>query len=251
MDWSQSGDTEMVDLGPSHNSEGEASTVPSPEKGPIGLDVRNIEKVYSRSWWWPISKGDKRAVSNLSLRLNTGTIFCILGHNGAGKTTLINMLTGVHLPTSGTAKIFGLDLLNDRELIQPLMGVCPQHDILWEELSAWQHLEIFADLKGVSDSERKDTIIQKLQEVNLLKVRAPFVLCRKNDDPQVARNRVSTFSGGMKRRLSVAICSICDPHILFFDEPVGDERGWLYTKTARQRGWILLARGGFGNLSRS
>ena len=183
MDWSQSGDTEMVDLGPSHNSEGEASTVPSPEKGPIGLDVRNIEKVYSRSWWWPISKGDKRAVSNLSLRLNTGTIFCILGHNGAGKTTLINMLTGVHLPTSGTAKIFGLDLLNDRELIQPLMGVCPQHDILWEELSAWQHLEIFADLKGVSDSERKDTIIQKLQEVNLLKVRAPFVLCRKNDDP--------------------------------------------------------------------
>ena len=140
----------------------------------LGLDIRDLVKVYNRSWWWPTSKKDKRAVSNLNLQIEKGTIYCLLGHNGAGKTTLINMLTGVHLPTSGTAKIFGLDIVTQRDQIRTIMGVCPQHDILWEDLTAWQHLEIFADLKGIPFRSRKQVIVQKLEEVELLSVGHSF-----------------------------------------------------------------------------
>ena len=134
----------------------------------IVVDIQKLNKEYKSSIW-PNSKKLK-AVNNLSLQIPKGTIFCLLGHNGAGKTTLFNMLTGVSNPTSGYAELFGFDIVNQREQIQSIMGVCPQHDILWEELSGWQHLEIFAELRGVPSSERKEKIISKLKEVELLSV---------------------------------------------------------------------------------
>jgi len=75
-------------------------------------------------------------------------LLTILGHNGAGKSTLINILTGNTSPTSGTAKVNNIDILSDSGLTEELIGLCPQHDILWEELTATEHIEIYATLRS-------------------------------------------------------------------------------------------------------
>lgn len=179
------GDIEMEDLenseffGPqcvSDDEEEETETIPtSPtNNNRPAVQITNLTKDYSRSCFWPSSKDSKNAVSNLSLNIDKGTIFCLLGHNGAGKTTLFNMLTGVLLPTSGTAKLFDLDIQKQRESIREIMGVCPQHDLLWDDLTAWQHLEIFAELRGVPSNLRKQCIVDKLEEVELLHVNFIF-----------------------------------------------------------------------------
>ena len=77
-----------------------------------------------------------------------GELFTILGHNGAGKSTLINILTGNISPTSGTATIEANDIISDPLAIEELIGLCPQHDILWEELTAKEHIELYANLRG-------------------------------------------------------------------------------------------------------
>lgn len=78
----------------------------------------------------------------------TGELFTLLGHNGAGKTTLINILTGNISPTAGTAKIDYSDIISDPESIEELIGLCPQHDILWQELTAKEHIELYANLRS-------------------------------------------------------------------------------------------------------
>lgn len=136
----------------------------------IAVQISNLSKNYSKSCFWPSDKNHPNAVSHLSLTIEKGTIFCLLGHNGAGKTTLFNMLTGVLLPTTGSARLFGFDIQKQKESIREIMGVCPQHDLLWEDLTAWQHLEIFAELRGVPRKIRKQCIVDKLEEVELLYV---------------------------------------------------------------------------------
>ncbi len=123
----------------------------------------------------------------------------------AGKTTTINMLTGLIPPTAGDAFIHGHSVASEQDKIRRVLGVCPQHDILWPELTAAQHLEIFAQFKAVPSSQVSEVVRTKLAEVEL---------------SHVADQRVHTFSGGMKRRLSVAISAIGDPLMIFFDEPV-------------------------------
>jgi ABC-type multidrug transport system ATPase subunit len=162
-----------------------------------------LTKIY-RKYPFCSSSGDTKAVDNLSLVIEDGEIFCLLGHNGAGKTTIINMLTGLFLPTSGFATIYGYDIETQIENIQNIMGVCPQQNILWDELTAREHLTLFAVLKGISPLQIVQEVNAKLSQAGLL---------------QVANQRVSTFSGGMKRRLSVAISSIGEPRIIFMDEP--------------------------------
>jgi ABC-type multidrug transport system ATPase subunit len=80
-----------------------------------------------------------------------GELFTLLGHNGAGKTTLINILTGNISPTTGTAKIDGSDIIMDPSSIEELIGLCPQHDILWEELTAKEHIELYSILRSEND----------------------------------------------------------------------------------------------------
>ena len=115
------------------------------------------------------------------------------------------MLTGLFPPTAGDAYIYGKSILTEKDAIRHMMGVCPQHDILWGEMTAREHLQLFALLKGVPRAEREQVIAEKLESVRLT---------------SVGDNRVSSFSGGMKRRLSVAISSIGEPRIIFMDEPV-------------------------------
>jgi ABC-type multidrug transport system ATPase subunit len=82
------------------------------------------------------------------LEINRGELFTILGHNGAGKTTLINILTGNISTTAGTAKINGYDILKETRKIEEYIGLCPQHDILWEELTAKEHIWLYAQLRS-------------------------------------------------------------------------------------------------------
>jgi ABC-type multidrug transport system ATPase subunit len=82
------------------------------------------------------------------LEIPIGELFTILGHNGAGKSTLINILTGNISPSGGTAHIDGSDIILDPLSIEELIGLCPQHDILWEELTAKEHIELYANLRS-------------------------------------------------------------------------------------------------------
>ena len=85
-----------------------------------------------------------------------GELFTILGHNGAGKSTLINILTGNISPSFGTAKIENSDIIYDPESIEQLIGLCPQHDILWEELTAEEHIQLYARLRGKYFNNKED-----------------------------------------------------------------------------------------------
>ncbi len=86
----------------------------------------------------------------------------ILGHNGAGKSTLINVLTGILSPSTGIARVLDFDIRNDMEHIRTLMGVCPQFDILWDELTAEEHLRMYCLLKGVADEDVETEVRARL-----------------------------------------------------------------------------------------
>lgn len=87
-----------------------------------------------------------------------GQIFALLGHNGAGKTTTISMLTGLISPSEGHAKVFDKDLFNNMDEVRQFMGVCPQHDVLFDLLTPEEHLEVFCDFKGVPRDQQKKEI---------------------------------------------------------------------------------------------
>ena len=106
------------------------------------LQVRELRKTYANGF---------TAVKGLNVKMYTGQIFALLGHNGAGKTTLISMLTGLLSPTSGEAEVFGFDIFEDINRVRDFLGVCPQHNILFDLLTPREHLEIFSDFKGMYD----------------------------------------------------------------------------------------------------
>ena len=91
---------------------------------------------------------NKTAVDNMRLRMYEGQITVLLGHNGAGKTTTMSMITGFIPPTSGTALINGCDIRTDMDGVRESLGLCPQHNILWDTLTVDEHLEFFAEVRG-------------------------------------------------------------------------------------------------------
>ncbi|KAJ3115049.1 hypothetical protein HDU96_001276, partial [Phlyctochytrium bullatum] len=151
-----------------------------------------------------LRRGVKVAVRNFSLALERGVVFGLLGPNGAGKTTLLSILTGIATPTKGTATLDGCDLKKDREKIYRRIGVCPQYDILWDELTVTDHLVFYARLKGVPVSEEIEAARDAIAKVKL----------------EAFANRKSKWlSGGEKRRLSIAIALVGNPGVVFLDEP--------------------------------
>jgi len=169
-----------------------------------GLRVVGLKKTYHKYPFGIKSKKDVLAVNGVYLEVSDNELFALLGHNGAGKSTLFSILTGIAAPTGGKAKICGYDVKTQIEDIRMLMGVVPQFDILWGELTAMEHMRMFAKIKGVPDQA-----IQKVAEELLTQVGLQDVM----------NSRAQTFSGGMKRRLSVAISGIGNPKIIFMDEP--------------------------------
>ena len=194
--------------GSSTSGTADTSGTPGIAKHKPALVVRNLVKEYGGCRCWPFRSSSTvvRAVDGMSFSIETGTIHCLLGHNGAGKSTTIGILTGLFPLTSGTAELFGKDVskTEDMRTIQSWSGVCPQHDILWAELTALEHALLFAQIKGVPVAEIEQECKARLEYMGL----AP-----------VQHDRTSTFSGGMKRRLSVAIATIGNPPFLVLDEP--------------------------------
>jgi len=169
-----------------------------------GVRIAGLAKTYRRYPFGITSDKDVHAVRGVYLEVEEGELLGLLGHNGAGKTTLIGMMTGILEPTAGQANLAGKDLVDDIDEVRRIIGVCPQFDILWKELTAGEHLYLFARIRNIPPEKIEDLINQKLDEVNLANVR---------------KSQVMTFSGGMKRRLSMAICTIGNPKIIFLDEP--------------------------------
>jgi ABC-type lipoprotein export system ATPase subunit len=172
-------------------------------------DVRGIEKERSRIdnsvRVYKVSKtfSGVQALKEVSFSLAKGEVFVLLGHNGAGKSTLINVITGLIAPTHGKVFMNGLDVETDVAEVQQTIGVCAQDDLLWDELTAKEHMLLTATFKGcVVGAPLMEAVRHVLSKVQLLD---------RADD--FAR----TFSGGMKRRLSVAMSTVGDVDLLFLD----------------------------------
>jgi len=144
------------------------------------------------------------AVNGVDLEINRGELFSLLGPNGAGKTTTIRMLCCLLKPTRGTASILGHDIARVPFAVKKLIGVSPQDTILSERLNCWENLALVGKVHGLSSKE----VTRRSQE--LLKTMGLM---------ERAKDRVGKFSGGMKRRLSIAMALVSDPQVLFLDEP--------------------------------
>eukprot|EP00727_Mastigamoeba_balamuthi_P010089 m51a1_g5702 hypothetical protein (1182) ;mRNA; f:1033584-1061301 len=144
------------------------------------------------------------AVTDLNMTVKENEIVVLLGHNGCGKSTTMNALSCVVPMTSGDAMVYGKSVVNEPSEVRKMIGVCPQDDVLWPDLTAIEHLQIFGLLKGLSFAELKKEVRERLEEVSLW---------------HVGHRAAGTFSGGMKRRLTVAISCIGRPKLLLLDEP--------------------------------
>src|SRR5712691_10449115 len=148
--------------------------------------------------------GTLQAVDHLTLSVEQGEIFGLLGPNGSGKTTTINLISGLSVPTSGEVRVMGNDVRHNARQVHQILGSVPQETALYEELTAWANMDFHADLFGIPRKQKKERITRLLELVQLLD--------RKD-------SRVGTFSGGMKRRLALARALLHDPQLLYLDEP--------------------------------
>lgn len=169
---------------------------PEPSNLAVGVAIRNLTKRYSDS---------KLAVDNLSVNFFESQITSFLGHNGAGKTTTISMLTGLIPATSGHAMIYGRDTRTEINNIRNNLGLCPQHNILFDKLTVEEHLWFYAKLKQMNDGSIGELIETMLRDTGLKKKR---------------NNMVSSLSGGMQRKLSVGIAFVGEANLVILDEPV-------------------------------
>ncbi|KAJ3117495.1 ATP-binding cassette sub- A member 1 [Phlyctochytrium bullatum] len=165
------------------------------------VKIINLRKEYRGNLF---GKGGKVAVKNTCLNLPEGKLLALLGQNGAGKSTTMSILAGLTPATGGDALIYGLSVRTQMGRIRKLLGVCPQHDILFDDLTAKEHIELYAGLKGVPKKYWTELFEERLKAVKLWTVQ---------------NVQAGTYSGGMKRRLSLVISTIGDPRVIFMDEP--------------------------------
>jgi ABC-type transport system involved in cytochrome c biogenesis ATPase subunit len=160
----------------------------------VAVLARRLAKTYRGTDGGP----PKVACRELSIAIPAGECFGLLGPNGAGKSTMIGLLIGFLEPSRGAAYIQGHDVQRDSATVYSLLGVCPQHDLLWETLSAREHLRFYGRLKNLSGAELEAACDEALRGVNLF-------------HGGVGDRACGTYSGGMKRRLSVASAAPLSP----------------------------------------
>ena len=148
--------------------------------------------------------GTQTAVDNVSFNIKRGEVFGLLGPNGAGKTTTLRMMTTLLKPTSGTIQIFGHDVKKEPQVVRSLFGLTGQYASVDEDISARENLMIFSRLNGLSRREAKERTEELLNEFSLV---------------ASADKAISNFSGGMRRRLDLAVSLISRPALIFLDEP--------------------------------
>ncbi|RNC47881.1 ABCA1 transporter [Trypanosoma cruzi] len=186
------------------------------EEEGIVVRICGLRKVYRR--------GGKRftAVQNLYWNLREGEISVLLGRNGAGKSTTLNMMTGMVRPDGGDCYVYGLSVRHQLSRVRREIGFCPQHNILWPELTCREHLEFFAKIKGLKGAELEKAVQRMLHETDMLE---------KIDFPAMR------LSGGQKRKLSLGLAFVGQSRLVFLDEPTaGMDVG------ARRHIWELLRR---------
>ncbi|XP_041821372.1 phospholipid-transporting ATPase ABCA1-like [Chelmon rostratus] len=179
-----------------------------------GVSIRNLVKIYKT--------GKKLAVDRLSMDFYENQITSFLGHNGAGKTTTMSILTGLFPPTSGTALINGYDIRTDMDSVRKYLGMCPQHNVLFNELTVEEHIYFYARLKGLSRDEVESEMDQMIKDVGL---------------PHKRKDLAKNLSGGMQRKLSVAIAFVGGSKIVILDEPTAGVDPY-----ARRGIWELLLK---------
>ena len=154
------------------------------------IEVKDLHRYYN----------GVKAVRGISFDVNDGEIFGFLGPNGAGKSTTIKVLTGQLRPTSGSAEVVGCDVVKERQLLKPQIGVVFEYQNLYERLTAMDNLRFSARLYGVG----KERIHEVLAQVGL---------------QDRAKERIKKYSNGMKQRLLIARALLHQPRVLFLDEP--------------------------------
>jgi ABC-2 type transport system ATP-binding protein len=148
--------------------------------------------------------GDITAVNQISFNIDQGEIFSLLGPNGAGKTTMISMLSCLITPTEGDASIAGHSIVKDPLGVKRLIGIVPQEIALYDELSARENLVFWGRMYGMGGAALRQRVDQVLGQIGLA---------------DKADQRVSTFSGGMKRRVNIAVGLLHRPQVIYMDEP--------------------------------
>nr|XP_036672326.1 retinal-specific phospholipid-transporting ATPase ABCA4 [Drosophila suzukii] len=161
----------------------------------VGVQLCNLQKIY----------GKHRAVKGISLRMYRNEITVLLGHNGAGKTTTINMITGILMPTYGTAIVNGYDIRIQMEKARESLGICPQNNILFHSMSVRDHIIFFSKLKGIRGADAVENEVAKY--VTMLNLQDKSFVAAEN------------LSGGMQRKLSLC-CALCgNAKVVICDEP--------------------------------
>ncbi len=158
------------------------------------LEARDLRKRY----------GENEAVKGVSFDIKAGEIFGLLGPNGAGKTTTISMLSGLIAPTSGDAVIAGHSVVKESLLVRQAIGVVPQEIALYDDLTARENLVFWGQMYGLTGSRLGKRIDAVLEQIGLA---------------DRAKERVKTYSGGMKRRVNIGVGLLHEPKLLFMDEP--------------------------------
>jgi ABC-2 type transport system ATP-binding protein len=161
---------------------------------PAILQVHNLVKKY----------GDFTAVKGVSFDIQQGEIFSLLGPNGAGKTTTISMLSTLYEPTEGDATIAGHSVRTAPNQVRRAIGVVPQEIALYDDLTARENLQFWGQMYGLGGKALTERIEEILEQIGLT---------------DKAKDRVKTYSGGMKRRVNIGVGLLHKPQLLFMDEP--------------------------------
>uniref|UniRef100_A0AAZ3PIM6 ABC transporter domain-containing protein n=1 Tax=Oncorhynchus tshawytscha TaxID=74940 RepID=A0AAZ3PIM6_ONCTS len=179
-----------------------------------GVKIKHLNKEFK------VGNKTRQAVKDLTVNMFEGQITVLLGHNGAGKTTTLSMLTGLFPPSSGRAYLNGYDICQDMALIRHSLGLCPQHDVLFDNLTVREHLLFYTQLKGYSQEKIPAEVDRIIRILNL-------------EDKRHSHSK--TLSGGMKRKLSIGIGLIGDSKVVMLDEPTSG-----MDPSARRATWDLL-----------
>lgn len=187
------------------------------------VEVQNLYKRYTPNGLY--------AVADVSFEIHMGELFSLLGPNGAGKTTTLSMISTLLQPTSGAIRVDSLDVQRDPMAVRRLIGVVPQELALYDDLTAHENLRFWGEMRGLHGAELQAEIAEKLALIELA---------------DRAKERVSTFSGGMKRRLNLAVGLLGRPRLLMLDEPTvaidPQSRRYIldWVKKLREQGVTIL-----------
>jgi ABC-2 type transport system ATP-binding protein len=158
------------------------------------IEVQNLRKYF----------GDIHAVDDVSFNVQSGEIFSLLGPNGAGKTTIISMLSCLLHPEAGDALVMGHSIRQDPMAVKSVLGVVPQEVALYDDLSANENLTFWGKMYGLRGAALKQRVAEVLEVIGL---------------SERQKGRLSKFSGGMKRRVNIAVALLHKPQVIYMDEP--------------------------------